>query len=246
MFCFRVVFCRPVHLNHSQPANKKVASARRHGTAAMHCFCHADAGMEMSAFMQASTRGRTANGSSARVFRCRSIQNHFCSVSLAYETKQIGEEGSTCEWTPRASMLTPARHIAVIGSGIAGLSAAWLLTANRVTLYETEARLGGHSNTVMVPTENGSPSIPASSSTTSATTPTSPRCSTSRRRHAALRHVVRGLARRRPARIFERRAQGAARPAQQQRRPRFWLMVRDICVSIGEARTDRARRIRGV
>jgi len=44
------------------------------------------------------------------------------------------------------------RRIAVIGSGIAGLSAAWLLgRRHRVTLYEADARPGGHSNTVLVP-----------------------------------------------------------------------------------------------
>ncbi|MDQ6638726.1 MAG: FAD-dependent oxidoreductase [Pseudomonadota bacterium] len=41
--------------------------------------------------------------------------------------------------------------IAVVGAGIAGLSAAWLLAQrHRVTLYEADARLGGHSHTVDV------------------------------------------------------------------------------------------------
>ena len=39
--------------------------------------------------------------------------------------------------------------IAVIGQGIAGMSAAWLLShGHRVTVYEAEDRLGGHSHTV--------------------------------------------------------------------------------------------------
>lgn len=42
-------------------------------------------------------------------------------------------------------------RIAVVGSGITGLSAAWLLAKRHsVTLYEAEPRLGGHSNTIMV------------------------------------------------------------------------------------------------
>jgi len=41
------------------------------------------------------------------------------------------------------------KKIAVIGSGIAGLSAAWLLSrAHDVTVYEQANRLGGHSRTV--------------------------------------------------------------------------------------------------
>lgn len=42
-------------------------------------------------------------------------------------------------------------NIAIIGSGIAGLSAAYLLQArHHVTLYEKEPRLGGHSRTITV------------------------------------------------------------------------------------------------
>lgn len=49
-----------------------------------------------------------------------------------------------------------SRRIAVIGSGIAGLSAAWLLAKNHtVTLYEAGAKAGGHSNTVSAQTPLG-------------------------------------------------------------------------------------------
>lgn len=47
-------------------------------------------------------------------------------------------------------------RIAIIGSGIAGLSCAWLLNkAHDITVYETADRVGGHSNTVAMPTEDG-------------------------------------------------------------------------------------------
>lgn len=48
------------------------------------------------------------------------------------------------------------KRVAVIGSGISGLSAAWLLSKTMpVTLYESERQLGGHSNTVSLATESG-------------------------------------------------------------------------------------------
>ena len=46
--------------------------------------------------------------------------------------------------------------IAVIGSGISGLSAAHFLAARHtVTLFESEGRVGGHTNTIGVPLANG-------------------------------------------------------------------------------------------
>jgi predicted NAD/FAD-binding protein len=48
------------------------------------------------------------------------------------------------------------KRIAVIGSGVAGLSAAWLLSQrHEVTLYEKDGWLGGHSHTVEVAGADG-------------------------------------------------------------------------------------------
>jgi len=50
----------------------------------------------------------------------------------------------------------PGGDFAVIGTGIAGMAAAWLLSkSHRVTVYEREARIGGHSHTVDVETARG-------------------------------------------------------------------------------------------
>lgn len=51
---------------------------------------------------------------------------------------------------------TPPRSVAVIGSGVAGLTAAHILSAQaQVTLYESDDRLGGHAHTHRVPMPDG-------------------------------------------------------------------------------------------
>ena len=46
----------------------------------------------------------------------------------------------------------PRLKIAVVGAGVGGLSAAWLLSKRHaVTLFEADRRLGGHANTVEAP-----------------------------------------------------------------------------------------------
>lgn len=48
------------------------------------------------------------------------------------------------------------RRVAVVGSGVAGLTAAWVASRTaHVTLYEADARLGGHADTHRVATPDG-------------------------------------------------------------------------------------------
>ncbi len=50
----------------------------------------------------------------------------------------------------------PKLRIAVVGSGISGLSCAWALSQRHdVTLIEADNRLGGHANTISVATSQG-------------------------------------------------------------------------------------------
>ncbi len=75
------------------------------------------------------------------------------------------DEGNT---HPRAGLLRilgvsaisgpGARSIAVIGSGVAGLTAAYVLSAyDRVTLYDADGRFGGHAHTQFVDAGQGGP-----------------------------------------------------------------------------------------
>ena len=49
-------------------------------------------------------------------------------------------------------MKTQGQNIAVIGGGVAGITAAYLLSQqNHVTLFEKNSYVGGHTNTIVIP-----------------------------------------------------------------------------------------------
>jgi predicted NAD/FAD-binding protein len=55
-----------------------------------------------------------------------------------------------------AEFTGPGQDFAVVGTGVAGMSAAWLLAdRHKVTVYERESRVGGHSHTVEAHTPRG-------------------------------------------------------------------------------------------
>ncbi|MDN3557189.1 NAD(P)/FAD-dependent oxidoreductase [Halomonas maura] len=57
----------------------------------------------------------------------------------------------TPSFSPDHAQRSTAQRIAVVGSGIAGMAAAWYLSGrHEVTLFEAEPRLGGHTATVDV------------------------------------------------------------------------------------------------
>ena len=48
------------------------------------------------------------------------------------------------------------QKVAIIGTGISGMSAAWLLSQRHdVTVYERAPRIGGHTNTVVASDGDG-------------------------------------------------------------------------------------------
>ncbi|SFT68486.1 NAD(P)/FAD-dependent oxidoreductase [Arthrobacter sp. ov118] len=56
----------------------------------------------------------------------------------------------------QAAGIPAGRRVAVIGSGVAGLTAAYVLNReDRVTLFEADSRLGGHAHTHDVPQDGG-------------------------------------------------------------------------------------------
>ena len=56
----------------------------------------------------------------------------------------------------QAAGIPEGRRVAVIGSGVAGLTAAYVLNRrDQVTLFEADARLGGHAHTHDVPQADG-------------------------------------------------------------------------------------------
>lgn len=65
---------------------------------------------------------------------------------------------------PRPLGTAPQKRlrVAVVGSGVSGLSAAWLLSSvHDVIVYEKDRRLGGHANTVPIETPEGTMGVDA-------------------------------------------------------------------------------------
>ena len=137
----------------------------------------------------------------------------------------------------------PRLKIAVIGSGISGLSAAWLLAKRHdVTLFEKEARLGGHSNTVEVETERGC--IPVDTGFIVYTTVNYPNL-TALFQHLDVRSKFSNMsfAVSLGGGAFEYAGNSVGSLLAQKRnllRPRFWSMLRGILRFYGQAPRDLA------
>ena len=139
--------------------------------------------------------------------------------------------------------------VAVIGSGVAGLAASWLLQRRHgVTLYEQAARLGGHCNTVDVPDANGNP-VAVDTGFIVYNTVNYPNLVAlfhAARRRDPRRATCRSRSRSTAARLEYAGTDLAGLFAQPANllRPRFWAMLRDI-VRFYRAAPGAARRRRG-
>ena len=70
-------------------------------------------------------------------------------------------QDSNTNMSMQAPQVASRLSIAVVGTGISGMSSAWLLSkAHDVTVYEDDARLGGHTNTVEAPGPGGKGTTP--------------------------------------------------------------------------------------
>jgi predicted NAD/FAD-binding protein len=140
------------------------------------------------------------------------------------------------------------KRIAVVGTGVSGMAAAWLLNQRHdVTVYEKDAKIGGHCNTVDVPVGAGAESriIPVDTGFIVYNEATYPNL-TAMFAHLAVPTELSDMSF--SASVdsgrFEYSGTNLFTMVAQKRnlvRPRFWAMVRDILRFYGEAVDDAAR-----
>ncbi len=130
----------------------------------------------------------------------------------------------------------------MIGSGISGLSAAWLLSRQHtVTLYESADRLGGHSSTVDAPSPSGPIAVDTGFivyNEAQLSQSDRPVRASGRADQAGRRHVLRRLDRRRGLRILQPGLRGLFAQKRNYASPKFGRMIGDICC--GSRRRPRA------
>ena len=136
-----------------------------------------------------------------------------------------------CAISTKNSPTAKGRRIAVIGAGVAGLSAAWLLSRrHHVTLYEKNGWLGGHANTVDVDCPEGT--VPVDTGFIVYNPVNYPNFTAllepSRCPDRQVGHVVRRLDRRTAASEYSSTALGLFGQPRNLVSPRYWQMIGDI------------------